>query len=106
MTGICRTDLHAMHVFVDNEFLSVHWAHDQNSPLRRVISSLDEIDLNFEPPHTTQAFTRCELTRVHFLHVHSSFGGEISSTNSTSSSRSCSNEAIGTSTICGTSSKI
>lgn len=108
MIGICRMALHAMHEVADSEFFNVHWAHDQNSPFRRVISSTDDILFNLDPPQTTHALTRGELTSVHFLHVHSSPvvwpTVDNGSTINSSSSKSCSNDAIGTSTIDGTSS--
>lgn len=98
-----------MHTFVTSEFFSVHWPHVQNSPFRNVISSTADTLFNFDPPQTTHTLFCIELTRVHFLQVHSGVGASTASvpeTNITSSSKSCSNDAIGTSTMAAISLKL
>lgn len=68
--GSNRTDLHAIHTPVERLFFRVHLLQVQNSPLRKVISSIEQILRNLEPPHTAQAIDDGSLTNVHFLHVH------------------------------------
>ena len=90
--------LQALQIGVVSGFFNVHLVHDQNSPLRRVMSLGEDNERSLEPQQASQIKERPLFTRVHFLQVHfwSSTGLSSPGRSWKSSSRSCSSVARGT----------